>query len=68
VAAAYGDGDEWRGAMAQLSVNLTMIVVAGVSTLFMQRLLYRRRRIKHLSDPARQKAGLPLGRSARSDG
>ena len=67
VAAAYGDGDEWRGAMAQLSVNLTMIVVAGVATLFLQRLLYRRRRIKHLSDPAREKAGLPLGRSARSD-
>jgi hypothetical protein len=44
-----------------------MIVVAGVSTLFLQRVLYRRRRIKHLSDPAREKAGLPLGRSARSD-
>jgi uncharacterized hydrophobic protein (TIGR00271 family) len=68
LAAAYGDGEEWRGAMAQLSVNLTMIVVAGVSTLFLQRLLYRRRRIRHLSDPAREKAGLPLGRSARSDG
>jgi uncharacterized hydrophobic protein (TIGR00271 family) len=68
LAAAYGDGDEWRGAMLQLSVNLTMIVLAGVGTLFLQRLLYRRRRIKHLSDPAREKAGLPLGRSARSDG
>jgi uncharacterized hydrophobic protein (TIGR00271 family) len=67
VAAAYGDGDDWRGAMAQLSVNLTMIVLAGVSTLFLQRVLYRRRRIEHLSDPARRKAGLPLGRSARSD-
>ena len=67
LAAAYGDGDEWVGAMAQLSVNLTMIVVAGVSTLFLQRLLYRRRRIRHLSDPSREKAGLPIGRSARSD-
>ena len=67
LAAAYGDGAEWRGAMAQLSVNLTMIVLAGVGTLFVQRLLYRRRRIKHLSDPAREKAGLPLGKSARSD-
>jgi len=67
LAAAYGDADEWRGAMAQLSVNLTMIVLAGVATLFVQRLLYRRRRIKHLSDPAREKAGLPVGRSARSD-
>ena len=68
LAAAYGDGEEWRGAMLQLSVNLTMIVLAGVGTLFLQRMLYRRRRIKHLSDPAREKAGLPLGRSARSDG
>jgi uncharacterized hydrophobic protein (TIGR00271 family) len=67
LAAAYGDADEWRGAMAQLSVNLTMIVLAGVGTLYVQRLLYRRRRIKHLSDPAREKAGLPVGRSVRSD-
>ena len=67
LAAAYGDADEWRGAMAQLSVNLAMIVLAGVGTLFIQRLLYRRRRIKHLSDPAREKAGLPVGRSVRSD-
>ena len=52
LAAAYGDGDEWRGAMIQLSVNLTMIVLAGVGTLFLQRLLYRRRRIRHLSDPS----------------
>ena len=68
LAAAYGDGSEWRGAMTQLSVNLTMIVLAGVGTLFVQRLLYRRRRIKHLSDPSREKAGLPLGHSLRSDG
>lgn len=67
VAAAYGDADEWRGAMAQLCVNLTMIVLAGVGTLYVQRLLYRRRRVRHLSDPAREKAGLPMGRSARSD-
>ena len=67
LAAAYGDGAEWRGAMTQLSVNLAMIVLAGVGTLFVQRRMYRRRRIKHLSDPAREKAGLPLGRSTRSD-
>jgi hypothetical protein len=48
-------------------VNLTMIVLAGVGTLFVQRLLYRRRRIEHLSDPSREKAGLPLGRSVRSE-
>jgi uncharacterized hydrophobic protein (TIGR00271 family) len=68
LAAAYGDGDEWRGAITQLSVNLAMIVLAGVATLYLQRLLYRRRRIRHLYDPAREKAGLPVGRSARSDG
>jgi uncharacterized hydrophobic protein (TIGR00271 family) len=67
LAAAYGDGSEWRGAMAQLSLNLTMIILAGVGTLFVQRLFYRRRRIEHLSDPSREKAGLPVGRSARSD-
>jgi len=68
VSLAYGDSDEWVGAQLQLSVNLTMIVLAGVLTLYVQRVLYRRRRIKHLSDPMREKAGLPLGRSARSDG
>jgi uncharacterized hydrophobic protein (TIGR00271 family) len=68
LAAAYGDGEEWVGAMGQLSVNLTMIVLAGVGTLYVQRLMYRRRRIKHLSDPAREKAGLPVGRSMRSGG
>jgi uncharacterized hydrophobic protein (TIGR00271 family) len=67
LAAAYGDWSEWRGAMAQLSVNLTMIVLAGVGTLWIQRLLYRRRRIKHLRDPVREAAGLPVGHSARSD-
>jgi uncharacterized hydrophobic protein (TIGR00271 family) len=68
VALAYGDWSEWRGAQLQLSVNLAMIVVAGVTTLYLQRLLYQRRRIRHLSDPTRERAGLPVGRSAHSDG
>ena len=67
LAAAYGDWSEWRGAMAQLSVNLAMIVLAGVGTLYVQRHLYRRRRIRHLSDRDREKAGLPVGRSLRSN-
>ena len=67
LAAAYGDGDKCLGALAQLSVNLVMIVLAGVLTLFVQRVLYQRRRVKHLRDPAREKAGLPVGHSARSD-
>jgi uncharacterized hydrophobic protein (TIGR00271 family) len=63
VAAAYADGEAWRGSMAQLAINLGAIVLAGTVTLWIQRLLYRRRRVRHLSDPARRKAGLPVGRS-----
>ncbi|MDX6583764.1 MAG: hypothetical protein QOI10_2948 [Solirubrobacterales bacterium] len=65
VAAAFGEWSEWRGAMLQLSVNLCAIVLAGVGTLFVQRRLYMRRRRDHLQDDAREKAGLPLGRSRR---
>lgn len=65
VAAAFGEWSEWRGAMLQLSVNLTAIVLAGVGTLFIQRRIYIRRRHDHLHDGAREKAGLPIGRSRR---
>jgi hypothetical protein len=65
VAAAYGDGEEWVGAMEQLAVNLTMITLAGVVTLFVQRRLYQRRRVAHLHDEARELAGLPIGESRR---
>ena len=68
VAAALGDVDEWLGAMGQLSLNLTAIILAGIGTLFIQRRLYVRRRRRHLADPsAREAAGLPVGRSRRSD-
>jgi uncharacterized hydrophobic protein (TIGR00271 family) len=63
VAFAYGEWSEWRGAMLQLAVNLTAIVLAGVLTLFIERLVYVKRRRAHLQDEAREKAGLPLGRS-----
>jgi uncharacterized hydrophobic protein (TIGR00271 family) len=66
VAAAYGDGEEWIGAQAQLALNLVMIVLAGIATLFIQRKLYQRRRLAHLQDQAREAAGLPVGRSRRS--
>ncbi|HKG37083.1 MAG TPA: DUF389 domain-containing protein [Solirubrobacterales bacterium] len=66
VAAAFGDGDEWIGAMLQLAANLTGIVSAGVATLFLQRKLYQRRRRRHLTDEAREVAGLPVGRSRRA--
>jgi uncharacterized hydrophobic protein (TIGR00271 family) len=65
VAAAYGEWSEWRGAMLQLAVNLTAIVLAGVATLFLQRVVYVRRRRAHLHHTAREAAGLPVGRSRR---
>ncbi|HEX2435049.1 MAG TPA: DUF389 domain-containing protein [Solirubrobacterales bacterium] len=66
VAAAFGDWSEGVGAMLQLSLNLSAIVLAGVGTLFLQRRLYRRRRLDHLRQAgAREAAGLPVGRSRR---
>lgn len=44
VAAAYGDGEGWVGSMAQLSLNLVSIVVAGTLVLAVQRWFYARRR------------------------
>jgi uncharacterized hydrophobic protein (TIGR00271 family) len=68
VAAALGDGEEWVGAMLQLSLNLTAIVLAGIATLFIQRRLYIRRRRRHLREEgAREAAGLPVGHSRRAD-
>jgi uncharacterized hydrophobic protein (TIGR00271 family) len=68
VAAAYTEWSEWRGAMLQLTLNLTAILLAGVATLFVQRLVYVRRRRAHLHDSAREAAGLPLGRSRHVGG
>ena len=65
VAAAYDDWDEMGGAAAQLGLNLFAIVLAGVVTLYVQRRHYVSRRSAHQSDPAREAAGLPLGRSAK---
>ncbi len=65
VAAAYGDWHEAAGAAMQLGINLTSIVIAGVLTLFIQRRYYVTRRRKHLQDPSRAAAGLPVGHSAR---
>ena len=65
VAAAYGEWSEWRGAQGQLALNLAGIVLAGISTLYIQRLLYIRRRRAHLQHEAREIAGLPLGHSRR---
>ena len=63
LAAAYRDRDAWTGSIAQLAVNLTMILLAGVLTLLIQRRLYLRRRERHLRADSRRAAGLPVGRS-----
>src|SRR3954451_15784922 len=63
VAAAYGDWSEFGGAVIQLSVNVTMILMAGVLTLFIQRRVYLARREEHLNATYRRSAGLPLGRA-----
>jgi uncharacterized hydrophobic protein (TIGR00271 family) len=65
VAAAYGHWAEAKGAALQLAINLAGIVASGVLTLFVQRRYYVARRRKHLVDPVRTEAGLPLGRSLR---
>ncbi len=50
VAAALGNWDDWGGAMLQLSINLVAIVLAGVSTLYVQRRIFERRRKRHLAE------------------
>jgi uncharacterized hydrophobic protein (TIGR00271 family) len=65
VAAAFTEWTEWRGAIVQLAVNLSAIVVAGLATLYVQRLLYLRRRKAHLQEEAREVAGLPIGHRRR---
>jgi uncharacterized hydrophobic protein (TIGR00271 family) len=66
VATAYGDWSDAGGAAAQLGINLTAIVMSGVLTLFIQRRWYVARRRRHLLDPVREAAGLPIGRSRRA--
>jgi uncharacterized hydrophobic protein (TIGR00271 family) len=65
VAAAYGQWSDAGGAALQLAINLAGIIASGVLTLFVQRRYYVTRRRKHLMDPVRTEAGLPLGRSMR---
>jgi uncharacterized hydrophobic protein (TIGR00271 family) len=54
VAAAYMDGDSWRGSVAQLAINLGSIIVAGTAVLYVQRLLYLRRKERHLAGEGRR--------------
>lgn len=63
VSAAYSDWSQTRGSALQLVINLLALTLAGIATLYLQRLIYLRRRRAHLGDPNRASAGLPLGRS-----
>jgi hypothetical protein len=45
-AAAYVEGSELGGALAQLSLNLGCIVLAGISTLVLLRYFFRRRLLR----------------------
>jgi uncharacterized hydrophobic protein (TIGR00271 family) len=47
VGLAYGDDDAWTGSLQQLGLNVGAILLAGVTTLYVQRLLYLRRRRHH---------------------
>jgi uncharacterized hydrophobic protein (TIGR00271 family) len=65
VAASLGDGEQAMGALEQLALNLGAIFLACIGTLYVQRRLYIRRRRERLQEPAREAAGLPIGRSRR---
>jgi uncharacterized hydrophobic protein (TIGR00271 family) len=60
VAAAFGDWPDWRGAVAQLAINLSAIAIAGVATLLVQRRVYERRRRAHRREGSRAAGGLPV--------
>jgi uncharacterized hydrophobic protein (TIGR00271 family) len=62
VAAAYQDGEAWRGSVAQLAINLGSILLAGAAVLYVQRLLYLRRKERHRSEAGRG----PLTRTTRA--
>jgi uncharacterized hydrophobic protein (TIGR00271 family) len=66
LAAAYGDWPEAGGAATQLGINLGMLFLAGVVTLYVQRLLYLIRRRRHHkeredagSEPGERKGAAP---------
>jgi uncharacterized hydrophobic protein (TIGR00271 family) len=47
IAAAYGDGESFRGSLGQLAINIAALLLAGTLTLAAQRALYHRRRAAH---------------------
>jgi uncharacterized hydrophobic protein (TIGR00271 family) len=50
IAFAYQDWASWRGSQGQLALNISGILLAGTLTLWIQRLVYRARRIEHLKE------------------
>ena len=52
VTAAYGDWENFGGSLAQLGINLVAILLAGTTTLAIQRMIYLRRRRRHERDTA----------------
>ncbi|MDQ2676236.1 MAG: DUF389 domain-containing protein, partial [Actinomycetota bacterium] len=60
ISAALGDAERGLGSLAQLAINLTVIVVAGVTVLFIQRRLYLRRKARHRREEGPRAAGLPV--------
>jgi uncharacterized hydrophobic protein (TIGR00271 family) len=60
VAAAYGDWPDWWGAIGQLGINLSAILIAGTVTLLLQDRIYQRRRRRHRADRSRAAGGLPV--------
>ena len=53
VAAAYRDWDAMGGSAAQLAINLGSIIVSGTAVLYLQRVLYVRRKARHDADKDR---------------
>jgi uncharacterized hydrophobic protein (TIGR00271 family) len=68
VAVAYGDFDEWAGAAGQLAMNLVLLTLSGLATLYVQRRLYISRRKDSLDKDYRKAAGLPIGRRRGREG
>jgi len=52
IAITYGDGGSLRGSLAQLALNITGILLAGLVTLAAQRALYVRRWKRHRREVA----------------
>jgi uncharacterized hydrophobic protein (TIGR00271 family) len=68
VGAAYEDWSAAGGSLAQLAVNLAMILVAGTLTLGIQRAIYERRHAEHMQNRNRSAAAESIGGARRPPG